>query len=182
MRILKHILLLVMVSSLLMHTSCSNSDDSDGGPIAAGNGTLVAKVDGTNYQSLDISSSATVTNAGGGLKNLIIIATNSDGNGFAITIFGYDGPGTYELTGANAAVTNTASYTETDVNLSNPTASTTELWQAPYDSTKAGEVIISEETASNVKGSFNFSGKNVNGDGSVKSITDGSFNLSKQTT
>ncbi|GGD12768.1 DUF6252 family protein [Hyunsoonleella pacifica] len=180
MRNLKHIYALVIV--LLTLTSCSNNDDNDGGPITAGNGTLVAKVDGANFQSLDISSSATVANAGSGLKNLVIIASNSDGNAFAITIFGYDGPGTYELTGANAAVTNIASYTETDVNLSNPTASTTEIWQAPYDDTKVGEVIISEETASNVTGSFNFSGKNVNGDGSVKSITEGSFNLSKQTT
>lgn len=182
MRNLKHIYLLVIASTLLTFASCSNSDDNDGGAVTAGNGTLVAKVDGINFQSLEISSSATVANAGSGLKNLIIIASNSDGNAFAITIFGYDGPGTYELTGANVAVTNTASYTETDVNLSNPTASTTEIWQAPYDDTKVGEVIISEETASNVTGSFNFLGKNVNGDGSVKSITEGSFNLSKQTT
>ncbi|MFD2725381.1 DUF6252 family protein [Hyunsoonleella rubra] len=180
MRNLKQIMLFVMVGSLLTFTSCSNNDDG-GGPSNAGSGTLVAKVDGTSFQSMEISSSATVANAGG-TKNLIIIASNSDGNAFAFTIFGYTGEGTYKLTGADIAVTNTASYTETNVNLSNPTASTTEIWQAPYDDTEVGSVSVSEETDTHVKGTFSFMGKNVNGDGSVKNITEGSFNLSKQTT
>lgn len=99
-----------------------------------------------------------------------------------MTVFGYEGVGTYEFTGANIAITNTASYTETDVNLSNPTASTTEIWQAPYDATLVGSISISEETDTKVKGTFSFKCKNVNGDASVKDITDGSFNLGKQTT
>lgn len=180
MRNLKQIILIVMAGAQLTFISCSTSDDG-GAEGNAASGTLTAKVDGTSYQSMEISSSATVANAGGA-KNLVIIASNSDGNAFAITVFGYTGEGTYELTGANLAVTNTGSYTETKVNLSNPVASITKVWQAPFDATKAGSITITDETDSKVKGTFSFKSKNVNGDGSVKNITEGSFDLSKQTT
>lgn len=181
MRKLNKLMLFVMMGSLLTLSSCSSDDDSSGGGGTAASGTLTAKVDGTTFQSMEISSSATVANAGG-TNNLVIIASNSDGNAFSMTVFGYTGAGTYEFTGANIAITNTASYTETDVNLSNPSASTIEIWQAPYDSTMVGSITISEETSSNVAGTFSFTCKNVNGDGSVKTITDGAFNLNKQTT
>ena len=168
-------MLLLMAVSLVTFTSCKSDDDGGGGGNAP-SGTLSAKVDGSNFQSLDISSSATIANNG---QNLIIIASNSDGNAFSITIFGYSGPGTYPL-GGGVNITNTASYSETDVDINNPQNSTTELWQAPYDDTMVGEINVSEETDSKVIGTFNFTCKNVNGDQSVKNITDGSFNLNKQ--
>lgn len=177
MRTLKNVMLLVMTMSLVTFTSCKSDDDGGNGGNAP-SGTLTAKVDGANFQSLDISSSATVANNG---NNLIIIASNSDGNAFAITIIGYSGPGTYPL-GGGLNITNSASYTEIDVDLNNPQNSTTEIWQAPFNDTQVGEVNISEETDTKVIGTFNFTGKNVNGDQSEKIITDGSFNLDKQTT
>ena len=178
MRNLKQFMLFVMIGSLVTLTSCSSDDDSgDGG--GAASGTLSAKVDGTNYQSMEISSSATVVNAGG-VNNLVIIASNSDGKAFSFTIFGFGGAGTYRLTGADIAVTNTGSYTETDVDINNPINSTTEIWQAPFDNTEVGEIVVTEETATKVKGNFSFTCKNVNGDNSVKTITDGAFNLNKQ--
>lgn len=177
MRTLRNFMLFIMTLSVVSLTSCKSDDDGgDGG--SAPSGTLTAKVEGTNFQSLDISSSATVANNG---NNLIIIASNSDGNAFAITIVGYTGPGTYPL-GGGANIFNSASYTETDVDLNNPQNSTTEIWQAPYDDTQVGEINISEETETKVIGTFNFSGKNVNGDQSLKNVTEGSFNLGKQTT
>ncbi|MFI1772071.1 DUF6252 family protein [Thalassobellus citreus] len=179
MRKLKQCMLLLTVISVITFSSCSTSDDGGSGGDAP-SGTLTAKVDATSYKSMEISSSATVATAGPG-KNLIIIATNSDGNAFAMTVFGYTGAGTYEFTGANLAVTNSASYTETDVNLSNPTASTTEIWQAPYDDTLVGSISVSEETDTKVIGTFSFKCKNVLGNDSIKNITDGSFNLNKKT-
>ncbi|WP_369997710.1 DUF6252 family protein [Winogradskyella sp.] len=175
MRTLKNFMLLIMTVSLVTLTSCKSDDDGGGGGNAP-SGTLTAKVDGANFQSLDISSSATVANNG---QNLIIIASSTDANAFAITIVGYSGPGTYPL-GGGANIFNVASYTETDVDLSNPQNSTTEIWQAPYNDTQVGEINISEETDTKVIGTFNFTGKNVNGDQSEKTITDGSFNLNKQ--
>ena len=176
MRKLNQYMLLIMTVSLITLTGCSNDDDSSGGSGNAASGTLTASVDGTSFTSLEISSSATVAN---GDQNLIIIASNSDGNAFAMTIFGYSGPGTYPL-GGGANITNTASYTETDVDLNNPQNSTTEIWQAPFDDTEVGSITISEETDTNVKGNFEFMGKNVGGDQSVKTITAGGFDLGKQ--
>lgn len=176
MRTLKQFMLLVMTMSLITLSSCSSDDDGGGGGNAS-SGTLKAKVDGTSYQSMEISSSATIANVGT-TQSLVIIASNSDGNAFAMTILGYEGTGTYEFTGANIAILNTASYTEIDV--SNPTMP--EVWQAPYDATLSGTISISEETDSKVKGTFEFTCKNVNGNQSIKNITEGSFDLNKQTT
>ncbi|ALJ06083.1 hypothetical protein APS56_13495 [Pseudalgibacter alginicilyticus] len=179
MRKLKHLVLLLTTIFLTIFSSCSSSDDGgDGGE--APSGLLIANVAGKPFQSFELSSSATITTTGVA-KSLMIIATNSDGQGFSMTIFGYEGAGTYEFTGANVAITNVATYSETDVNLSNPIASTTELWQAPYDETLAGSISISEETETKVIGTFSFKGKNVGGDGSIMQITEGSFNLNKQT-
>jgi hypothetical protein len=127
-----------------------------------------------------ISSSATVSNAGG-TTNLILIASNSEGKAFSFTIFGYDGVGTYEFDGSISTGVNVASYSETDVDLSNPVNSTTELWQAPYENLSVGSVSISEETDTKVIGTFEFTCKNLNGDQSIKTITEGSLNLNKQT-
>ncbi|MBR9914670.1 MAG: hypothetical protein GYB32_07565 [Algicola sp.] len=175
MRKFKQLLVIVMTLSVMSITSCS-SDDDGGGPGNAPSGVLVAKVDGASYQSMEISSSATIANNG---NNLIIIATNSDGKAFSFTIWGYEGVGTYTI-GGDINIANVASYTETDVDLNNPQNSTTEIWQAPFDDTVAGELNVSEETETNLKGTFSFTCKNVNGDQSIKNITDGSFDLGIQ--
>ena len=176
MRHFKNFMILVMTLSTVTLTSCSNDDGdaNDPGDPGAASGVLVAKVDGNNYQSMEISSSATVANNG---QNLIIIASNSSGKAFSMTVLGFDGEGTYPI-GGGANIFNSASYTVTDV--SNPQNPSTEIWQAPFDDMVAGEIVVTQVTENKVKGTFNFSCKNVGGDQSVKVITDGSFNLSKQ--
>ncbi len=78
-------MLLIMTLTLVTFTSCSSDDDGGSGGNAP-SGVINAKVDGTNYQSMEISSSATVSNTGG-TSTLILIASNSDGNAFSFTIF-----------------------------------------------------------------------------------------------
>ncbi|MEM6515159.1 MAG: DUF6252 family protein [Bacteroidota bacterium] len=180
MRHLKKLVLFVMVGAVISFSSCSDDDGDGGGPVTAGAGTLVATVDGAAFQSLDISSSATLASQGQ-FDNLIIIASSVDATAFAITVFGYDGPGTYEFDGSISTGVNVASYTVTDVDLNNPQNSTTEIWQAPYENLEVGSVTITEETDTNIKGSFEFMAKNVNGDQSIIEVTNGSFDLSKQT-
>ena len=97
--------------------------------------------------------------------------SNSDGEGMVLTIMGFEGTGTYELGGEISIFTN-AIYTETD--LSNPMD--TQTWLAPYDETIVGEIQVSEKTATNIKGTFSFSGKNEEG-GTIKEVTSGSFNV-----
>ncbi|WCO00973.1 DUF6252 family protein [Psychroserpens ponticola] len=179
MRHFKNFMILVMTLTALTLTSCSSSDDSgDGGGSGggAGSGVLVAKVNGNSYQSMAISSTATVANNG---QSLIIIASNSSGKAFSFTVLDFNGEGTYPI-GGGANIANSASYTVTDVDLNNPQNSTTEIWQAPYDDTEVGEIVVTSVTDSKVKGTFNFTCKNVGGDQSLKTITNGSFNLDKQ--
>ena len=55
-----------------------------------------------------------------------------------------------------------------------------QTWSAPFDATVAGEIAISTQTADNIEGTFSFTGQNAN-DMSMKSITEGSFNVSLMT-
>ena len=97
---------------------------------------------------------------------------------FTFTIMGYDGAGTYDL-GGGPNVFNTAAYIETEVDLANPSNPDVQTWQAPFDDTLAGEINISEETETHVIGTFSYQSKNVNGDQSMRNITEGSFNVEK---
>lgn len=177
MRHFKNFMVVIMTLTAVTFTSCSSDDGGgdDPGQTGTPSGVMVAKVDGNNFQSLELSSSATIANNG---QNLVIIATSTNAKAFSFTVFGFDGTGTYPLGGGNN-IFNSASYSETDVDLNNPQNSTTEIWQAPYDDTVAGELVITEITDTKVKGTFNFTCKNVGGDQSIKTITDGSFNLNK---
>ena len=93
-----------------------------------------------------------------------------------MTIFGYNGEGTYEFTGVNPAILNIANYIEVDIN--NP--ANTQSWTSPFDNTVGGSVSIATETNNSVEGTFEFTGKNAS-DMSTVAVTEGSFNLTKQT-
>lgn len=174
---LKQIMLLVMVGSLLVFTSCSKSDDDGGSGGSAASGTVKATIGGKSFTSLKIATTATKTTAGG-VEWLRIQGNDSDGNAIVLTINPYDGVGTYNV--SDASVFTTAFYTKIDVDLNNPQNSKTENWVAPYDSSGViGEIKISEETDTTVKGTFSFTGKS-DVDGSLKEITNGSFNVEKQ--
>jgi hypothetical protein len=171
MRNLKQFMLLIMTVSLFTLTSCSTDDDGGSGG-NAGAGTMTAKVDGTTVTSIDLASQATLVTA---TSSLILQGTNSEGRGYVITINGYEGVGTYEIDGGSLALS-TAIYIETDI--ANP--ANTQSWLAPYEAAVNGTVSVSEESDNNVKGTFEFTGQNAN-DMSLKAITEGSFNLDKQT-
>ena len=164
-------MLLFVAASVVMLMSCSNDDDG-GGNGSAASGTVTAKVDGSTFTSMEMASTANLVASVG---TLTIQGSDADGKGVVIVINGYEGPASYDI-GGNNLIAVTASYIE--ANVSNPTNSQT--WQAPFDSTVAGTVSISEESDDTVKGTFSFTAKNSNDD-STKSLTEGSFNLTKQT-
>jgi hypothetical protein len=161
--------MLIGLALVFTGTSCSSDDDGDGGNAAAG--TVQAKVDGSNYTSNPQLSMATQTNVGG-TTTVTVQGNDNSGKTIVLVMNGVTGTGTYQI-GGGANVSISASYIE--VNISNPSA--TQTWQAPFDSTVAGEVKINELSATKVVGTFNFTGKNVNGDNSTKAITEGSFNM-----
>ncbi|PNQ73848.1 hypothetical protein C1T31_05820 [Hanstruepera neustonica] len=173
MRTLKQIMLLVIVTSMVTLTSCK-SDDDGGNPfnVGASSGTIEAKIDGNQFTSLAITSFANMASGGG--QTTLVIQGNTQSQAINIVINGYEGVGSYEISDNNVFIT--ASYIEP--NISNP--SETQTWTAPYqDSGVIGEISISEETDTKVKGTFSFDCKNSNDD-TIKSVTEGSFDLTLQ--
>lgn len=161
--------MLIALALIFTATSCNKDDDGgDGGNAAAG--TVKAKVDGSNFTSNAQTTNATLVNASGS-SSLSIFGSDLGGKTIQINIIGgYNGEGTYDI-GGGANVMVNASYSEGNA------SGVVEVWQAPFDDTVAGEVNISESSATKVVGTFSFSGKNVNGDNSTKVISEGSFNL-----
>ena len=161
--------LLFLCLSIATLVSCSKDDDGGNGGSAAA-GTIEASVDGSSFTSIEMATTAIEQDVNGSTM-IRVQGSNSDGEGMVLTIMGFEGTGTYELGGEISVFTN-AIYTEAD--LSNPMD--TQTWLAPYDETIVGEIQVSEKTATNIKGTFSFSGKNEEG-GTIKEVTSGSFNV-----
>ncbi len=161
--------LLMMICVLAMPSCKKNEDGGPGGDAAPG--TIKAMIDGSSFSSLKMTSVANRINAGG--TSIITVQGNeSSGKAIVLVMNGVDGTGTYSI-GGDANISISASYTE--VNISNPTA--TKIWQAPFDSSVAGEVKIAELTNTTIKGTFTFTAKNTM-DQSVREVTEGAFNMS----
>ena len=162
---------LVLAISMVNLSSCKK--DNDGGDGKDGSsGIIKAKVNGSAFSSMEMTSFATKATGGG--QTTLIIQGNTSTQAISIHITGYDGVGTYEIKDSN--VFTIATYMEPDI--SNPTNSPT--WNAPYQSSgTVGQIKIAEETSTHIIGSFNFKAKNMK-DNSIKDITGGSFNLKIQ--
>lgn len=166
-----YILTFLIISAAFSFTSCKSDDDNGGGGSAA-NGTVTAKVNGSTFTSMEMASQATRVSQNG-VSVLTILGSDASGKAINLIINNLSGTGTYNIGGENLVFV-TASYVETNMN--NPMNSQT--WMSPYEGAGiTGEINISELSDSNVKGTFHFSAKNSN-DGSMKEITEGSFNLS----
>lgn len=175
MKTIKHFGLVLAIALTSLVTSCS-SDDSSGGGGNAANGTIKARVGNSNFTSLQLASFAT-KQATGSVYTIILQGSDASGKAIQLIMNGVNGlPGTFEISDTSGIVT-VGSYTE--VNINNPLNS--QVWAAPYDdSGNVGSVTISEITDTNIKGTFNFTGKNQNGT-DTKQVTNGSFDLDFET-
>lgn len=161
-------LMLIAFTLFLTGTSCSSDDDGGSGGDAA-NGTIKANIAGTNFSSNPVLSAANQVTVAG-TTTVTIQGNDNSGKGIVLVMNGVTGEGIYPI-GGGANISISASYIE--VNVSNP--QNTQTWQAPFDATQAGEINISEFTTSKIQGTFQFDAKNVNGDNSMKAITEGVF-------
>ncbi|HUH26274.1 MAG TPA: DUF6252 family protein [Flavobacterium sp.] len=150
----------------LAFTVASCSSDSEGGSVSAGEGTISAKVDGTTITSIPQATFAYSTSVG-----LQITGTNNSAKNLAIQILTFDGVGKYNMGGNNSLAIGT--YTEVDLN---DPQNVNNVWMAPYNENMVdGFVDVTEVTATHVKGTFSFKAQNQTG--TVKDITNGSFNI-----
>jgi hypothetical protein len=174
MKTIKFICAYLLVTTSMFIASCSSDDDGGGGGSAAA-GTIRAKVNGTTVTTLEMVTFATQVGP------VLQIQGNTGGTSskaFVMNITTYDGVGTYDIGGGSTGLgLANASYVETTVDLSNPTAPDIKTWSAPFEGgEKVGEIKISEVTDTAIKGTFFFTAKNVS-DNSTKEITEGSFNI-----
>ena len=150
-------LLLFVCTTILL--SCSTNDVVD--ELLGGEGSLTAKVSGSNFESLKSTVSAIDTNG-----ILAIQGSNATGEYIRINLMNYKGVGTYKTGDAISNVNSIAYGTLT------PLAS----WMSTFDIGN-GTIEITEDTDSNIKGTFSFLG--YNGKTDSKEVTEGKFNALK---
>jgi hypothetical protein len=172
MKTMKTIGIFLAVALVSLVTSCSSDDNGGGGGSNASLGTIKARVAGSNFTSMQVGTFAT-RQVVGGLTTIIVQGSDASGKAIQIVITGYqDGTTTYPISD-DTAISTVASYIE--ANISNPLNSL--VWAAPYDNSgQVGSVTITEITETNVKGTFNFTGKNQDGE-DTKAVTNGAFNV-----
>lgn len=167
MRTIKHLAFAIVLAVTTLLSSCSSSDGDGGGGGSTALGTMKAKIAGSNWSSMSAATAATH-------RNTVLIIQGSDATGKAIQLMavGVTAAGTFQINDTSA-IDVVASYTQ--ANISNPMASL--VFAAPYEgSGTVGTLTVTDLTATNVKGTFSFTGKNQSG-ADTKQVTDGVFNV-----
>lgn len=171
MKNLKNGMYLLLMVCVMSFTSCSTDDGVDSGDTAA-DGRMTAKIDGDNWQSMEIATTATVVEVAG-TQSMTMQGGDADGKTILFIINGFDGVGDYSIDSESLTLTS-ASYIVP--NISNPQA--TQSWQAPFmDSGIIGNVDVNVYTDSKVEGTFSVTVQNV--DGGQVAITNGAFNINR---
>ena len=168
MKNLKIVCLIAFVGLAII--SCKKDDNGGDGGGSAVEGLVTAKVNGADFTSNSDFTVASKVTANGN-TTVTIQGSDNSGKGIVLIINGFEGMGSYDI-GGGSNVFVTGSYVE--ANASNPQNS--QSWMAPFDDNVAGEINISESTATKIVGTFNFNAKNTNNN-SMKEITDGNFDV-----
>ncbi len=160
-------MLLLFVSAAIV--ACNKSDDDGGEDPTGGTGTLTAKIDGTNFTA-DIAVQAQISAAGQG-EALAISGGTSQSENLQMIIQGFSGEGTYNLNFTNIG---TYSYIPDP---SNPDPTTAVIYSTVNGTQSVGELNVSSYDGDTIKGTFSFTGYNLNDPNDTVSVTQGSFNL-----
>lgn len=172
MKKIKQLGTLAFLALALTFGSCSS--DSDGGSTsAAGDGTISAKVDGKTVTTIK-AGTVGVVNSNGDFKMLTLTGSSMSGQAISITVFDFNGNGTYNLITDDGP---SVSFTYTALDFNDP-QNTNNVWVAPGgDMTgTTGTLTVTESSTERVKGTFSFKG--VNNLGTFKDVKSGSFNVS----
>jgi len=169
MKTLKKTIYLVLMCVAVSFTACnkdddsSNDDDDNNGGGGSGSGLLTAMVDGANFESDSEFTQIQVLNGG----SVMAITGPKAQETIQFNVNSYSGAGTYTV-----SPTTIASYAiVTDPN--DPVGSV-----LTYIAISNGELIITEDTGSNMKGTFSFVGVNPLDQSDSVNVTNGSFDIS----
>ncbi|MCW9036635.1 hypothetical protein [Altibacter sp.] len=166
MKNFKKVLFVLFIS--LAVTACKK-DDEGGDDGQAGEGQMVAKVDGQNFQSLEGTVMAQESNSG--VRTLAVSAGTVNSENLQMIIINFDGEGTYDLN-----FTNIGTYSFLP-DPSNPDPSTVVVYSTANGNSSNGTINISSYSTTNVKGTFSFTGYNINNPSETTSVTEGSFDM-----
>ncbi len=168
MKIMKLIMLLMISASLFGLNACSSDDDNGG---ENGDEFLTAKVSGSNFEAAqDPTVIVGAQLSGSGASTVLAIqGGESSGNTVNMTVFGYNGPGTYK-TGESLTSTNSIQYIEISPIGTWGSNSAT----AALGTLQAGTITITSEDGVTVEGTFSFEGYNAT-DQTTKNVTGGKF-------
>lgn len=158
-----------LVCVALVFTGCKKDDDGGMGGAAA-EGNLTATVNGNSFQSLEGTTAAQETNSGG-VRVIAVSAGTIDSENLQMIVQNFDGVGTYSLNLINIG---TYSYLPDP---SNPDPNTVVIYSTATGSGNVGEINISSYSATNVEGTFSFTGYNINDPSDTTTVTNGAFNM-----
>ena len=153
-----------MLFAAVLFTACSSSDDDGGNAGGGGNGGaefLTAKVNGTNFEAAQDPAVIVGASISNGI--LAVHGGKSDGETIRVSIFDYNGVGTY-ATGDNITNVNSLMYL---------TLTPLATWSSTFD-IGSGTIEITSDDGTTVEGTFSFEGFNAQ-DSTTKTITEGSF-------
>lgn len=157
-----------IMAMALVVASCSDDDDNGGGgPSGNAGGFISAKVDGQQFNSLEIQGVSTVvaTRTTSMVGELIMIqGSSSDMKSVVINLLGITATGTYTISPENDG--SVLAYVETAESMSYDTSNC---------SGATGTITITKLDSEVIEGTFSFVGKVDESCSQSKNITDGSF-------
>ncbi|MBV1922547.1 MAG: hypothetical protein KUG68_00810 [Flavobacteriaceae bacterium] len=166
MKTLRKTIYLSIVCLAMVFASCSSDDDNnddDGGGGGASAGTLTASVDGAAFESDPAFTQIQVLNGG----TVVAITGPKAQETIQFNVNAYTGVGAYSVSPSTIA-----SYgIVTDP--SDPIGSV-----ITYVAITTGELNVTEDTGSNMKGTFSFVGVNPLDPSDSVNVTNGAFNIS----
>ncbi|MCB0451907.1 MAG: hypothetical protein KDC94_03260 [Aequorivita sp.] len=169
MKTFKKSILVLMAVVAVSLTSCKKDDDGGDDP-QGGTGTFTAKVDGGTFTGMEGTVVARVANSGVG-QTLTVSGGTSQSENLQMIITSFDGEGTYNLNFTNLG---TYSYLPDP---GNPDPSTVVVYTTANGLSNHGTLSVSSYDGNTIKGTFNFTGYNINNLSESVSVTDGQFNI-----
>lgn len=170
MKTLKKSILLLMAVMAVNLTSCKKDDDGGEDP-QGGVGTFSAKVDGNSFSGMQGTVTARVTNSGAG-QALAVSGGTSQSENLQMIITSFDGEGTYDLNFINIG---TYSYLPDP---GNPDPNTVVVYSTVGTGNgNNGTLKVSSYDGNTIKGTFSFTGYNLDNTSQSVSVTDGQFNI-----
>lgn len=187
MKTIKQIGFLFLATAISSFTlSCSSESSDGGGGGSAEVGTIVAKVGGANFKSMEMATSGALVSVGEGkyvvsLTGVEMSMTGGGSKSISLYMNGIDlEPKSYDVGGDNL-VSIVGTYIE--MNGTSQQDITTNAWVAPSEGGDVvGKITISEISTTKIIGTFQFTAQKQDPDSEqwindFKEVTNGAFNI-----